>query len=61
MTLLWIKAFWPIIDCVEYDSMLFFSMVCLISIWTFDFFYKIYEVSNLLEKKKFVQKEHFLE
>ena len=27
-TLVSIKAFWPVLDCVEYDSLLFFSMDC---------------------------------
>ena len=62
MTWRWIKAFYPIFSCVEYDSLLWFSMVCDVSFWTFGcFFYNFYDFSHLFDKEKLVQKECFLE
>ena len=39
----WIKALCPLLDCVEYDSLLFYLMVCDISFCTLESFsYKFY-------------------
>ena len=57
-TLLWIKAFWLIFECVENDFSLYFLLVCDISFCTFESFcYNFYEFSHSADMKRITMKK----
>ena len=58
-TLLWIRAIWPTFDCVNYDSLFYFSIVCdnLFCV-SESFFNNFHFFSHLLLEKKNLFKEN---
>ena len=51
-TLFCIKALCPILDCIEYDCLLYFSVACVILVSNLEsFFYNIYKLNHLLGRE----------
>ena len=54
--LLGIKALYPLFDCVAKDSLIYSSMVCVISFWNLEFFLQFLKIHPFIGEKNLFNK-----